>query len=184
MSVESNHTYWYLTQWPGDEWPHDVALSHTLWLWNFLRQRRDITWSVTFGFQVCCVYSYFNFMIRLQNVIMFSSLRTLGECESGALELLSGPYLRCARRALGKRSEAVTVERLLFHMTDFPNCSKMNLWKERKAAAVAGWEDSGCLRGDMSLLGFCQLWRSVWEQPDDLESPWMSPLCVPVSQNC
>lgn len=58
----------------------------------------------------------FNFIIRLREVITFSSSKTF--------ELLSGPllYLQCAHRALGKRSEAVTVERPLFHMTDFPNC--------------------------------------------------------------
>lgn len=38
-------------------------------------------------------------------------------------------------------------------MTDFPNCSKINLWQEREAAAAAGWEDSGCLRGDTCLSG-------------------------------
>lgn len=88
-------------------------------------------------------------MIRLQNVIM---LHTFGECESGALELLSGPllYLQCAHKALGKRSVAVAVERLLFHMTDFPNCSKINLWNQRKAVAAAGWRG---LRGDVSLSG-------------------------------
>ncbi len=106
----------------------------------FHRQSRDAVWFVLVGFQVCCVYSYFNFVIRLLNVIMFSCVKTFGECESLALELLSGllPYLRRACRALGKRSEAVTVERLLFHMTDFSNCSKINLWQERKVAAAAG----------------------------------------------
>lgn len=30
-------------------------------------------------FQVFCVYSYFNLVIRLHNVIMFSYLKTYGE---------------------------------------------------------------------------------------------------------
>lgn len=120
-------------------------------------QSRAVAWFVNVGFQVCCVYSYFNFMVRLHNVIMFSSLKTFGECESRALELRSGPlpYLWCAHRALGKRSEAVTVERLLFHMTDFPNCSEINLWQERKAAAATGWEDWLSQRRHVSLWGFC-----------------------------
>lgn len=125
------------------QWMSCLMMSRwvTYYGWNVRRQSRDAVWFVMVGFQVCRVYSYFNSMIRLQNVIMFSSSKTFGECESWALELLSGPlpYLRCARRALGKRSEAVTVERLLFHMTDFSNCSKINLWQERKAAAAAGW---------------------------------------------
>lgn len=121
--------------------------------WNLRRQSRDAVWSIMVGFQVCYVYSHFNFMIRLL-VIMFSSLKAFGECESWALKLLSGllPYLRCVHRALGKRSEAVTVERLLFHMTDLPNYLKINLWQEREAAEE-GWENSGCLRGDTCLSG-------------------------------
>lgn len=35
-----------------------------------------------------------------------------------------------------ERSEAVTVERLLFHMVDFLNCSEPNLWQTREAAAA------------------------------------------------
>lgn len=58
--------------------------------------------------------------------------------------------LCCARRTLGKRSEAVAAERLLFHMTDFPNCSKINLWQEREAAAA---QRTGCLSGDTCLSG-------------------------------
>lgn len=139
-----------VSQWSVDEELHHVDVTHTLWPAD---DSRDVTRCVMADFQVCCVY--FNFIIRLQNVIMFSSSKTCGECESGALELSSGPssYLQCARRALGKRSEAVTVERRLFHMTDFPNCSKINQWQERGAAAAAGWEDSGCLRGDTCLSG-------------------------------
>lgn len=38
-------------------------------------------------------------------------------------------------------------------MTDFPNCSKINLWQERKAAAAAGWEGSGSPKGDTCLSG-------------------------------
>lgn len=116
----------------------------------------------------------FNFIIRLQEVITFSSSKTFGECWSRALELLSGPllYLQCPHRALGKRSEAVTVERPLFHMTDFPNCWKINLWQEREAAA--GWEDSGRLKGDTCLSGvsvMSDVWSSsVWGQTGDLDS--------------
>lgn len=48
-------------------------------------------WFVMTGIQVCCVYSYFNFMIRLQNLIMFSSMKTFGKCEAQALE-----FVECA----------------------------------------------------------------------------------------
>ena len=57
------------------------------------------------GFQVCCVYSYSNLMIRLLNVITFCSWKTFGECESRALELLSGPslYLSMCSRGFGEK---------------------------------------------------------------------------------
>lgn len=48
-----------------------------------------------------------------------------------------------AQRALGKRSESETVETLLFQMTDFSNCSKINL-VEKKAA---GRDATHCLKG-------------------------------------
>lgn len=58
-------------------------------------------------------------------------------------------------------------------MTDFPNCSKINLWQERKAAAeaAAGWEDSGCLRGDTCLSGVAVMTDARCEELGDLESP-------------
>lgn len=36
-------------------------------------------------------------------------------------------------------------------MMDFSNCLRNNLWQERKVAAAC--EDSGCLGGEMCLLG-------------------------------
>lgn len=114
-------------------------------------------------------------------------LHTFGECESGALGLLSGPllYLQCAHKALGKRSVAVAVERLLFHMTDFPNCSKINLWNQRKAVAAAGWRGLwSSQRRRVCLWGFRHVWCSVWGRPGDLENLQISPSCVPVNQNC
>lgn len=138
-SVEPKRAYWChiaVSRWVGSWCQGESCVMAGIYADKAL----TFWWFVT-GFQVGCVYSYFNFMIRLQNVIMFSSSKTFGEYESRALESRSGPYLRCAHRALGKRSEAVTVERLLFHMTDFSNCSKINLWQEREAAAAAGWED-------------------------------------------
>lgn len=65
------------------------------------------------------------------------------------------PYLRPLAGLWGKGQEPHTVERLLFHMTDFANCSKVNLCGEgatgegRPAAAtclsgVSATSDAGC----------------------------------------
>lgn len=53
-----------------------------------------------------------------------------------------------------ERLEAVTVERLLFHMVDFLNCSKPNLWQTREAAAAAARRTVVVIKGSCLSLDF------------------------------
>lgn len=137
-----------------DEYSHDVTVTQTLWLEFTQTGLRHCGLSLLASrcLQLC------PFVIKLLNVIMFHSF---GECESQTLQLMSGPVLHLECPVM-KRSLAITSERLLFHMTDFHNCSKINLWNQRKAAAVAVAEDSGCLSGHVSVRDFLHVWCPVW----------------------
>lgn len=117
------------------------------------------------------------FVIRLLNVIMF---HTFGECESQALELMSGPILHLECPVM-KRSLAITTERLLFHMTDFHNCSKINLWNQRKSSSSCSRRGLWLSQRKCVCQGFPSCLMLSLRMGGDLESLQISPSCVHVN---